>query len=161
MTWSYLIHLLFPSQTRAHDSSALAFSNTGAEHLARSIYGDAIGQAHDRAADDAAPRERRAVRARVQVHARAPRLVHLAAAREPARSLCQRGRERRLRQPDLRQQQTLFHHARHAGVHAAGVVIATRPLNELIPLCRVSGGEDAITQWDGPTCEKMGLLLNA
>ncbi len=51
-------------------------------------------------------------------------------------------------------------HTRHAGVHAAGVIVATRPLNEIVPLYRPSGsGEnEIITQWDGPTCEKMGLL---
>ena len=49
-------------------------------------------------------------------------------------------------------------HARHAGVHAAGVVIATEPLDNIVPLCTASGAEDAITQWDGPTCEKLGLL---
>ena len=50
--------------------------------------------------------------------------------------------------------------ARHASVHAAGVIVATRPLHELVPLYKqASGGEDeVITQWDGPTCEKMGLL---
>ena len=49
-------------------------------------------------------------------------------------------------------------HARHAGVHAAGVIMATRPLDSMVPLCRVSGGEEAVTQWDGPTCEHIGLL---
>jgi DNA polymerase III alpha subunit len=50
-------------------------------------------------------------------------------------------------------------HARHAGVHAAGVVIATQPLENIVPLYRASsGGDDVVTQWDGPTCEKMGLL---
>ncbi len=48
--------------------------------------------------------------------------------------------------------------ARHASVHAAGVIVATRPLHEVVPLYKQSGSEDAITQWDGPTCEKMGLL---
>ena len=52
----------------------------------------------------------------------------------------------------------LEHHARHAGVHAAGVVIATQPLDTIVPLCRVSGHDEAVTQWDGPTCEKVGLL---
>ena len=51
MTWRYLIHLLFPSQTRAHDSPALAFSNTGPDPLAGAVHGDADGRAHDRAAD--------------------------------------------------------------------------------------------------------------
>jgi len=49
-------------------------------------------------------------------------------------------------------------HARHAGVHAAGVVIATQPLDTIVPLCRVSGNDEAVTQWDGPTCERVGLL---
>ena len=49
-------------------------------------------------------------------------------------------------------------HARHAGVHAAGVVIATQPLDNIVPLCKASGNDDVVTQWDGPTCEKMGLL---
>jgi len=49
-------------------------------------------------------------------------------------------------------------HARHAGVHAAGVVIATQPLDSIVPLCKASGSEDVVTQWDGPTCEKVGLL---
>jgi DNA polymerase-3 subunit alpha len=52
-------------------------------------------------------------------------------------------------------------HTRHAGVHAAGVIVATRPLHEIVPLYKQPGTDDsaiAITQWDGPTCEKMGLL---
>ena len=50
--------------------------------------------------------------------------------------------------------------ARHAGVHAAGVVIANRPLDTIVPLYKQSGAEahEIVTQWDGPTCEKMGLL---
>jgi DNA polymerase-3 subunit alpha len=64
----------------------------------------------------------------------------------------------------LDQAQALEGHTRHAGVHAAGVIVATRPLHEIVPLYKQSGKEkegelDAvITQWDGPTCEKMGLL---
>ena len=49
-------------------------------------------------------------------------------------------------------------HARHAGVHAAGVVIATQPLEHIVPLYRSAGSDDVVTQWDGPTCERMGLL---
>ncbi len=49
-------------------------------------------------------------------------------------------------------------HARHAGVHAAGVVIATQPLENIVPLCRATGSDEVVTQWDGPTCEKMGRL---
>ena len=50
--------------------------------------------------------------------------------------------------------------ARHSSVHAAGVIVATRPLHEVVPLYKQSGaGENEIvTQWDGPTCERMGLL---
>ncbi len=53
-------------------------------------------------------------------------------------------------------------HTRHAGVHAAGVVVATQPLETIVPLCRPTGSKfregDLITQWDGPTVEKVGLL---
>ncbi|MBZ0172031.1 MAG: hypothetical protein K8E66_06600, partial [Phycisphaerales bacterium] len=50
--------------------------------------------------------------------------------------------------------------ARHSSVHAAGVIVATQPLHELGPLYRQTGGaeNEIVTQWDGPTCEKMGLL---
>ncbi|MFT3683423.1 MAG: DNA polymerase III subunit alpha [Phycisphaerales bacterium] len=48
--------------------------------------------------------------------------------------------------------------ARHSSVHAAGVIVATRPLNQIVPLYKPSNSEDIVTQWDGPTCEKMGLL---
>ncbi|HRJ49479.1 MAG TPA: DNA polymerase III subunit alpha, partial [Phycisphaerales bacterium] len=55
---------------------------------------------------------------------------------------------------------TLEGQARHASVHAAGVIVATRPLDEIVPLYRPSGAptNEIVTQWDGPTCEKMGLL---
>ncbi|MBL0927449.1 MAG: DNA polymerase III subunit alpha [Phycisphaerales bacterium] len=51
-------------------------------------------------------------------------------------------------------------HARHASVHAAGVIVATRPLHEIVPLYKQPGAADdeIVTQWDGPTCEKAGLL---
>ncbi|MCL2701186.1 MAG: DNA polymerase III subunit alpha [Phycisphaerae bacterium] len=48
--------------------------------------------------------------------------------------------------------------ARHAGVHAAGVIIADEPLENIVPLCKQSDSDDAITQWDGPTCDKIGLM---
>ncbi|MEQ9455081.1 MAG: DNA polymerase III subunit alpha [Phycisphaeraceae bacterium] len=48
--------------------------------------------------------------------------------------------------------------ARHAGVHAAGVVLATRPLDDIVPLYQPAGTEQIVTQWDGPTCERVGLL---
>ena len=58
----------------------------------------------------------------------------------------------------LQSAQALEDHARHSGVHAAGVIVATQPLDSIIPLCTVAGGDDVVTQWDGPTCEKIGLL---
>jgi DNA polymerase-3 subunit alpha len=48
--------------------------------------------------------------------------------------------------------------ARHASVHAAGVVIADEPLTNFIPLYKASGTEDIITQFEGPVVEKVGLL---
>jgi DNA polymerase-3 subunit alpha len=48
--------------------------------------------------------------------------------------------------------------SRHASVHAAGVVLATEPLEHIVPLYKAAGSDDVITQWDGPTCEKVGLL---
>lgn len=48
--------------------------------------------------------------------------------------------------------------ARHAGVHAAGVVLATQPLDNIIPLYQPPGTDQLVTQWDGPTVEKVGLL---
>ncbi len=55
---------------------------------------------------------------------------------------------------------TIEGQARHASVHAAGVIVATRPLYEIVPLYKQSGAADheIVTQWDGPTCEKVGLL---
>ena len=48
--------------------------------------------------------------------------------------------------------------ARHASVHAAGVVIADEPLNNFVPLYKASGSDDIVTQFEGPTVEKVGLL---
>lgn len=48
--------------------------------------------------------------------------------------------------------------ARSAGTHAAGVVVADLPLQTVIPLQRITGKTDVITQWDGPTVEDIGLL---
>src|SRR4029079_16825615 len=46
---------------------------------------------------------------------------------------------------------------RNAGVHAAGVVISPRPLNELVPLFRTKN-EEIVTSFDMVAIEKMGLL---
>jgi DNA polymerase III subunit alpha len=45
---------------------------------------------------------------------------------------------------------------RNAGMHAAGVVIADQPLEEFVPLYK--SGDDLLTQFEGPTVEKVGLL---
>jgi DNA polymerase-3 subunit alpha len=47
---------------------------------------------------------------------------------------------------------------RHASVHAAGVVIADEPLENFLPLYKAPDSDDMITQFDGPTVEKVGLL---
>jgi len=48
--------------------------------------------------------------------------------------------------------------ARNAGVHAAGLVVADKPLVNFLPLYRADGQETVVTQFDGPTVEKVGLL---
>lgn len=48
--------------------------------------------------------------------------------------------------------------ARHASVHAAGVVIADEPLTNFVPLYKPPGSDDVITQFEGPMVEKVGLL---
>ena len=48
--------------------------------------------------------------------------------------------------------------ARHASVHAAGVVIADEPLINFVPLYKSPSSEDIITQFEGPMVEKVGLL---
>lgn len=48
--------------------------------------------------------------------------------------------------------------ARNVGTHAAAVVIADQPLNEYVPLGRVSGKSDIITQWAMGDVEAAGLL---
>lgn len=48
--------------------------------------------------------------------------------------------------------------ARNVGTHAAAVVIADRPLTEYLPLARVSGRDDIITQWPMGDVEAAGLL---
>ncbi|MEZ6124576.1 MAG: DNA polymerase III subunit alpha [Planctomycetaceae bacterium] len=48
--------------------------------------------------------------------------------------------------------------ARSTGTHAAGVVVADVPLDTVVPLQTITGKSDIITQWDGPTIEKIGLL---
>jgi len=48
--------------------------------------------------------------------------------------------------------------ARNVGTHAAAVVIADKPLTEYVPLTRVPGKQDVITQWSMGDVEASGLL---
>ena len=48
--------------------------------------------------------------------------------------------------------------ARNVGTHAAAVVIADQPLTEYVPLGKVSGKTDIITQWSMNDVEAAGLL---
>ena len=48
--------------------------------------------------------------------------------------------------------------ARNAGIHAAGLVVADQPLMNLLPLYKAAGQDALVTQFDGPTVEKVGLL---
>ncbi len=48
--------------------------------------------------------------------------------------------------------------ARHASVHAAGVVIADQPLTDFLPLYKAPDADDIVTQYEGPIVEKVGLL---
>lgn len=65
---------------------------------------------------------------------------------------------------DPRAQQLIDHSmklegtVRHSGVHAAGIVICDRPLDDFVPLFRQADSPDVITQWDGNTCGKVGLM---
>ena len=46
--------------------------------------------------------------------------------------------------------------ARHSSIHAAGVVISDKPLEEYVPLAK--SGEDIVTQWQMTELEEVGLL---
>ncbi len=47
---------------------------------------------------------------------------------------------------------------RQWGVHAAGVIMSSEPLLELIPIMKREQDGAVITQFDYPTCEKLGLI---
>ncbi len=48
--------------------------------------------------------------------------------------------------------------ARNPSIHAAGVVIAEQPLDDLLPLYQPAGSDAVVTQYEGTTVEKVGLL---
>jgi DNA polymerase III subunit alpha len=47
---------------------------------------------------------------------------------------------------------------RQWGVHAAGVIMSSEPLTDLIPIMKREQDGAIITQFDFPTCEKLGLV---
>jgi DNA polymerase-3 subunit alpha len=47
---------------------------------------------------------------------------------------------------------------RQAGVHAAGVILSSEPLLDVVPIWRREADGAVITQWDFPSCESIGLL---
>jgi DNA polymerase III subunit alpha len=47
---------------------------------------------------------------------------------------------------------------RQWGVHAAGVIMSSEPLNDIIPLLKRPADGAMITQFDYPTCEGLGLI---
>jgi DNA polymerase III subunit alpha len=47
---------------------------------------------------------------------------------------------------------------RQAGVHAAGVILSSEPLLDVVPIWRRENDGAIITQWDFPSCESIGLL---
>jgi DNA polymerase-3 subunit alpha len=47
---------------------------------------------------------------------------------------------------------------RQWGVHAAGVIMSSHPLADLIPIMKREQDGAIITQFDYPTCEKLGLM---
>ena len=47
---------------------------------------------------------------------------------------------------------------RQAGVHAAGVIMSSEPLTDLIPIMKREQDGQIITQFDYPSCEQLGLV---
>ena len=47
---------------------------------------------------------------------------------------------------------------RQAGVHAAGVIMSSEPLRDLIPIMKREQDGQIITQFDYPSCEQLGLV---
>ena len=47
---------------------------------------------------------------------------------------------------------------RQTGVHAAGVIMSSEPLIDIVPLMDPKGDGQVITQFEYPTCEELGLV---
>ena len=84
---------------------------------------------------------------------------------EPSRPAVQRGRrvpdagrDRPGRQAGRRDGRGLEGLKRQWGVHAAGVIMSSEPLLDLIPIMKREQDGAIITQFDYPTCEKLGLI---
>jgi DNA polymerase-3 subunit alpha len=67
-------------------------------------------------------------------------------------------RDRPRRQEGRRHRARLEGLIRQWGVHAAGVIMSSEPLIDVIPLMRRDADGAIITQFDYPTCETLGLL---
>ena len=50
---------------------------------------------------------------------------------------------------------------RQDGIHAAAVVIGAEPLMDTVPLQQKGPDQETVTQFDGTTIEKLGLLKMA
>ena len=46
---------------------------------------------------------------------------------------------------------------RNSGMHAAGIVIGDRPLEDIVPLCK-GQKDEVVTQYEKDTCESVGLI---
>ncbi len=49
-------------------------------------------------------------------------------------------------------------YARHASIHAAGIVISKEPITEYVPLQTMEGGNEIVTQFPMTNLEELGLL---
>lgn len=47
---------------------------------------------------------------------------------------------------------------RSTGVHAAALIVSSKPLVEVVPLLKRQADGVMVTQWDYPTCEALGLV---
>jgi len=94
------------------------------------------------------------------VTALVPRELHITL----AKALQQSSELQRLQQTDPEVRELLEYAskveglARAVSTHAAGVVIADRPLDEYVPLQRAPGKDEIITQWTMNDVERAGLL---
>jgi len=68
------------------------------------------------------------------------------------------GKGSELAQKTLQFAQTLEGSARHTGVHAAGVIIASDDLIDHIPLSKVKDSDLCVSQYDGKVIEDAGML---